>query len=232
MLQMTVALTTNICSAEGCSPIDKNFEEHLVSKLLILNSHPFGIWFLLPRVCPPVLAIVAAQLGGSVRVHARLPVLAAAGRGGPRLAQGCFVVGYLLKPMRWNPVVVGPEKRQPLSSSVYMQLLETMCKLTRGSPITVALTKPLTEDNFHWLPRILLLCLGWFRSTPISITIPSCVRGVLLMIVSIGLMSTQLMRPVTELAVVSLWAVSGTSFSEMGTQNSLVLWIQLQVVLS
>ena len=92
---MTVALSTNICSAEGCSPIDKNFEEHLVSKLLILNSHPFGIWFLLPRVCPPVLAIVAAQLGGSVRVHARLPVLAAAGRGGPRLAQGCFVVGYL-----------------------------------------------------------------------------------------------------------------------------------------
>jgi len=212
MLQMTVALSTNICSAEGCSPIDKNFEEHLVSKLLILNSHPFGIWFLLPRVCPPVLAIVAAQLGGSVRVHARLPVLAAAGRGGPRLAQGCFVVGYL-------------------SSSVYMQLLETMCKLTRGSPITVALTKPLTEDNFHWLPRILLR-LGGFRSTPISITIPSCVRGVLLMIVSIGLMSTQLMRPVTELAVVSLWAVSGTSFSEMGTQNSLVLWIQLQVVLS
>lgn len=212
MLPMTVALSTNICSAEGCSPIDKNFEEHLVSKLLILNSHPFGIWFLLPRVCPPVLAIVAAQLGGSVRVHARLPVLAAAGRGGPRLAQGCFVVGYL-------------------SSSVYMQLLETMCKLTRGSPITVALTKPLTEDNFHWLPRILLR-LGGFRSTPISITIPSCVRGVLLMIVSIGLMSTQLMRPVTELAVVSLWAVSGTSFSEMGTQNSLVLWIQLQVVLS
>lgn len=213
MLQMTVELSNNICSAEGCSPVDKNFEEHLVSKLPILNSHPLGIWFLLPRVRPPVLAIVAAQLGGSVRVHARLPVLAAAGRGGPRLAQGCFVVGYL-------------------SGSVYMQLLETMCKLTRGSPITVALTKPLTEDNFYWLPRILLLRLGWFRSTPISISIPSCVRGVLLMIVSIGLMPTQLMRPVTELAVVSLWAVSGTSFSEMGAQNSLVLWIQLQIVLS
>jgi len=213
MLQMTVELSNNICSAEGCSPVDKNFEEHLVSKLPILNSHPFGIWFLLPRVCPPVLAIVAAQLGGSVRIHARLPVLAAAGRGGPRLAQGCFVVGNL-------------------SGSVYMQLLETMCKLTRGSPITVALTKPLTEDNFYWLPRILLLRLGWFRSTPISISIPSCVRGVLLMIVSIGLMPTQLMRPVTELAVVSLWAVSGTSFSEMGAQNSLVLWVQLQIVLS
>ena len=95
MLQMTVELSNNICSDEGCSPVDKNFEEHLVSKLPILNSHPLGIWFLLPRVCPPVLAIVAAQLGGSVRIHARLPVLAAAGRGGPRLAQSCFVVGYL-----------------------------------------------------------------------------------------------------------------------------------------
>ena len=110
---------------------------------------------------------------------------------------------------------VQTDKRLPCTKIIYLLL-----KPNRRLPITVALTKPLTEDNFHWLPRILLR-LGGFRSTPISITIPatsifrlgreqcnywlpSCVRGVLLMIVSIGLMSTQLMRPVTELAVVSL----------------------------
>ena len=113
---------------------------------------------------------------------------------------------------------VQTDKRLPCTKIIYLHH-----KPNHRLPITVALTKPLTEDNFYWLPRILLLRLGWFRSTPISISIPatsvflpgrireqcnywlpSCVRGVLLMIVSIGLMPTQLMRPVTERAVVSL----------------------------
>ena len=62
---------------------------------------------------------------------------------------------------------VQTDKRLPCTKIIYLLL-----KPNRRLPITVALTKPLTEDNFHWLPRILLR-LGGFRSTPISITIPA-----------------------------------------------------------
>ena len=62
---------------------------------------------------------------------------------------------------------VQTDKRLPCTKIVFLHH-----KPNRRLPITVALTKPLTEDNFHWLPRILLR-LGGFRSTPISITIPA-----------------------------------------------------------
>ena len=63
---------------------------------------------------------------------------------------------------------VQTDKRLPCTKIVFL-----LHKPNRRLPITVALTKPLTEDNFHWLPRILLLCLGWFRTTPISISVPA-----------------------------------------------------------
>ena len=63
---------------------------------------------------------------------------------------------------------VQTDKRLPCTKIVFL-----LHKPNRRLPITVALTKPLTEDNFYWLPRILLLCLGWFRTTPISISVPA-----------------------------------------------------------
>jgi len=108
--------------------------------LFTLHPHPLGVRLLLPCVSPPVLSIAAPKLGSPVSVHTRLTVLATAWCCRPRLAQCCLVVGNLPSP-------------------IHVQLLEPVCKLTRWSPITVALTKPLAENNLHWLPRILLLLL-------------------------------------------------------------------------